>query len=511
MRQTRLLGGGLLCVALSGCFSVGGWRPSLHDPADGVIPTGPDIEYLKVHMSSGELYVLSSWSRLHDDGTFAGAGRRYAADRAPMEWRDAWSFHPDSIALLESNDKEAVSRFALSGLVTYSTFMGLFTAVCLADPKGCFGSCPTFYGEDPDRPLAEGFSRSFARALEERDHDDLGLTAGPGAFSLLMRNEALETHAVRHARIAAVPIGPGEDIVIDRAGRYWIASAPVEPIGCRSLEGDCLSAVRAVDDREYAPLTDAGDLGAREEVVLDFPEQAGRIGIVLAARQSLVSTFVFYQALAYAGAETGELLAALERGEPWARRGALAVPDALGDIEVFAREGGGPWELVGVFDEAGPIATDTHVLPLEASAGGRLQVRLRMARGSWRVDRVAVATLAPASEPLLLEPDSVTGREGRGDALEQLTDPDRYLVTIPGSALRLWFTVPEGHERYALFLDTQGYYYEWMRAAWMAEEDGAAVGMMMLSPDEALRALAPAFKRIEPTMERLFWSSRFRR
>ncbi len=52
------------------------------------------------------------------------------------------------------------------------------TAYCIANPKACFGSCPTFYledegGREPERPQAEGFSESIARVLEARDIDAL--------------------------------------------------------------------------------------------------------------------------------------------------------------------------------------------------------------------------------------------------------------------------------------------------------------------------------------------------
>ena len=498
-------------AALTGCFGVKTWSPTLYDLSDAAAVTPENGSFLKIHMASGELYVLSQWSQPSPEGRFSGGGWHYDRDRVPIEWRDDWTFEPDAIALLESNDRSVVSYFGLSGLVTYSVLSGLATAACLIDPKSCFGSCPTFYGEDGERPLAEGFSRSFARALEERDVDDLGLRVGPGAFSLLMRNEALETHAVRHVRIAAVPIGAADRVVVARDGRYHAVGALTAPLACASEAGDCLSSVLQKDDQEYAPLTDGTDLGSREEVILDFATREGPLGIVLSARQSLVSTFLFYQALAYAGSQAGTLLAALERGEQWAQDGALAIPTALGSIEVFVQEGNRPWEPLGVFDEAGPIATDTQVIPFDGRGGESLRVKLRMARGSWRVDHVALATLTSAPEALVLEPDSLTAPEGVGNAMQLLADANRYLVTTPGSELRLWFTLPEGPDRYALFLDTQGFYYEWMRNEWLPEEAAEAAGLMMFAPADALRALAPAFKRLEPVMEQLFWSSRFRR
>ena len=62
-----------------------------------------------------------------------------------------------------------------------------------------------------------------------------------------------------------------------------------------------------------------------------------------------------------------------------------------------------------------------------------------------------------------------------------------------------------------LFLDSKGYYYEWMRSEWLNAEDPLMASLVLLNPEEALRRLAPAFKRAEPEMERLFWQSRFGR
>lgn len=498
-------------AALAGCFGVKVWSPALHPLADASTLTSENTPFLKVHMASGELYVLSHWSEPSPEGRFSGGGWHYGQDRELLDRRDEWTFDPEAVALLESNDRSVVSRFGVSGLVTYGVMMGATTVACLVDPKSCFGSCPTFYAEDAERPLAEGFSRSFARALEERDLDDLGLRVGAGAFSLLMRNEALETHAVRHVRIAAVPAGPGDQVFVTREGRYYAGRDAAPPLRCTSEAGDCLTSILERDDREYAPLTDGVDLAGQEEVILEFAPREGPMGIVLAARQSLVSTFVFYQALAYAGSEVGELLAALERGEQWAVDGVRAIPDVLGGIRVSVQEGEGPWVPLGVFDEAGPIAIDTQILPVTGHGDDVLRVQLLMARGSWRVDHVALVGLSPTPGAVVLEPDSVIAPDGAGSAMPALLDEDRYLVTTPGSELRIWFTLPEDHDRYALFLDTQGFYYEWLRDEWMHEEDAAAAGLMMLQPAEALRALAPDFKRVEPMMEQLFWSSRFRR
>ncbi|PYQ27780.1 MAG: hypothetical protein DMF57_18075, partial [Acidobacteria bacterium] len=60
-----------------------------------------------------------------------------------------------------------------------------------------------------------------------------------------------------------------------------------------------------------------------------------------------------------------------------------------------------------------------------------------------------------------------------------------------------------------LFLESRGYYLEWMREEWMHEESRVRATMMFLMPHLALRVLAPEFKKIEPQMESRFWNSRY--
>jgi hypothetical protein len=497
-------------VILAGCWGVTAWSPALQPTDRPPADTGRN-DYLKVHMRSGELFVLDRWSVPAPGENLQGFGTRYDVDRAPSGSGNH-SIPTAEVALLETNRRDVVARFGFSGLVTYSALAGLTTLVCLADPKSCFGSCPTFYTvDDPDRPVAEGFSASFARSLEARDVDDLGLTAGPGPVSLFMRNEALETHAVRRVRLLLTPAHDGATTLQSPDGAFARVSRVVAPASCIAAGGNCLADVIAPDDSEYRPTTDSTDLAAREDVVVTFASVSGEVGVVLTARQSLVSTFVFYQSLAYAGSRAGDLLASLERGDAGVRERVLGPARELGSIQVAVSEDGGPWTPVGEFDEAGPIAADRLLIPIGFRTATDLRVRLTMARGAWRLDEVAVGHIAGPATPLFVEVDSVTTAAGTDAlALERLTDRDRYLVTTPGDEYRLWFTIPGGGP-HRVFLDAQGFYYEWMREPWLEEEDAAAVASLLLDPRDALRRMAPEFKRVEPTMEQLFWQSRFRR
>jgi hypothetical protein len=487
-------------------------QPTLHPP--GPVPVGKGEPLaLKVHMKSGELYVLDTWRVVDQTHTIEGHGTHYTVLRERAERADQ-HIPMETIALLETSAMRTAYPGGLQGLAVMTTVFGSLAAICAADPKSCFGSCPTFYVEgDADVPQAEGFSASIARSLEERDVDHLYRTHPAGRdFVLTMRNEALETHAVRSVRLLAAPRPPGGRVFASKEGRFHSARRVLAPTECHAPEGDCLAAVEAVDHRERISLADDADLAARETVDLVFPAVPGARGVVIGARQSLLSTFLLYQTMAYMGPQVGDWLATLERLPPTPPSQAFGLSRVLGGIDVEVSDDGEEWRTVGTFDEAGPLSGDIQVFPLPPSrATEPTRVRLRMAKGSWRLDYVALASLGPDVAPQVIEPKRVDRAGQRDDVALDALRRERYLVTVPGAAYRLTFALPEGAPELELFLESRGYYYEWMRAEWLGEEDPAMVDMILARPEDALRQLAPAYKQREGGMEDSFWRSRFRR
>jgi hypothetical protein len=182
-------------------------------------------------------------------------------------------------------------------------------------------------------------------------------------------------------------------------------------------------------------------------------------------------------------------------------------------VEVFIQESDSSWALKGEFGEHGPLATDVQAVQLGNSAGdGPVRVRLRAAQGAWRFGYAALAVVTDVVEPVHLPAISVH-RADTADpiALERLLDPDRYLVTYPGDVFTISFAVPDQLSDAFFFLESRGYYYEWMRQEWLSEESPLMLGAVTLAPRAALRMLAPRFKDLEPVLEKQFWSSRFGR
>jgi len=471
--------------------------------------------YLKVHMRDGRAYVLSPWRVDEAPRQVVGAGRLLDARRQVLAERDSFAIPLDSVALLETNEVRASgASAALTGVTLGSLAM---TAYCISNPKACFGSCPTFYVTDGTAPrlMAEGFSASVAPALEGRDIDAL-YRAAPRTpwLDVRMTNEALETHVVRHVRILAARRPAGGRVFATDSGQFWGAHVLGEALRCRAAEGDCLAALAVFDGRERFSRADSADLATRETIELEFdrpPE--GRLGLVIASRQTLLSTYLFYQALAFMGTRAGEWLAALDRSSAGTRQQVGEPGRLLGGIDVQIADSAGGWSTVGRTAETGPLAPDVRLVILpDAPSPGPLRARLRLTKGAWRLDWVALASLGARVTPDWLDPISVRrGDSSDAAALSALLDSSRTLVTFPGDAFTIGFHLPDDFGAYELFLDSRGYYLEWMRQEWLAEEDAARATLMFTDPARTLRDLAPGYARLEPQMERVFWGSRYAR
>ncbi|HEX4935449.1 MAG TPA: hypothetical protein VFV33_19850, partial [Gemmatimonadaceae bacterium] len=267
--------------------------------------------------------------------------------------------------------------------------------------------------------------------------------------------------------------------------------------------------VAAFDGTERLSAADSTDLGMREIVEFVFDTTVASPALVLASRQSLLPTYLLYQAFAYLGNDVGRWLAAFERGDASAARRARGVVAALGGIDVLVPGTNGGWDSVATILETGPLAADVRLIPLP-TLGKQGEVRLRMAKGAWRVDAAGLVSLGEEVTPIRVEPREVRAHGARDDAARaSLVDPAAALTTFPGDRYTLVYQLPAPAERYELFLETRGYYLEWMRNEWTAEEDPVAAASLFLDPARALRRLAPAFKREEPKLEAAFWRSKY--
>lgn len=509
----------LTCVLLllpSGCAFQTQQR-DLHEPDDLATLHWLDgrSPWLKAHLPDGDLYLLSTWHVDEDRYMIHGQGTHLNARRDTLA-AGAFSVPLDSITVFESNIVQSSSLVA--GLTVLTVGTVAMAAFCFANPKACFGSCPTFYAPDETgRPVlqAEGFSASVSPTLEGRDLDALYRTSAKGrTFTLRMTNEALETHVVRHADLLVAPRPPGGRVLEAGDGTWWRADELRPAARCTGAEGDCTALLAYFDDCERHSLADSVYLGAREVLELEFDSLPdGPLGLVIASRHSLLSTYLFYQGLAYLGENAVPAL--VRAGHPSGTlSGSKSLGDLLGRIEIQVPDSSDAdgWRTVATAGETGPLAVNVHMRRLPELDPADPRLRLKLTKGNWRLDYVALAALAGEVTPVRVAPTSVL-RDGADDpeALADLTIDDRTLISMPGDTFDLVYHLPDGIDDGELFLECGGYYLEWMRTEWLAEEDPAMAALMFRYPRQALRYLAPAFKALEPDMEAQFWGSRYAR
>ena len=173
------------------------------------------------------------------------------------------------------------------------------------------------------------------------------------------------------------------------------------------------------------------------------------------------------------GHSAGNIAAEIESGNQSLQKKVNKVWNILGGIEVFFQDINGKWLKAGQIDEMGPIASDIHLIRVPVSCKNMLKAKLRLTKGLWRINYLALAKLGPAVEPVrikptVLFPDSDICSVANSLLLADTLEP---LVTLPGDSYILSYRLPSTSQDYELFLCSKGYYIEWMREPWLLEEN----------------------------------------
>ena len=508
----------LVLLALLVCFCsmcAPGIKRELSRDKTIVLNPMDSSQYLKAHMNDGGLYFLNKWLSVDSGTRIKAAGRYYDQNRTLMAISTDTSFTIDlaKVALFESNKITGLGgKIGLQTLIMAPA--ALVTIYCLLNPKACFGSCPTFYAWDGTKMklMAEGFSSSIAKVFEKSDIDMLHSTVVTGReFRLQLTNEALETHAIKFADLLVFPRIEGERIFATPSGTFYNSHRIIPPSSATGPEGDCLASVLAMDQNERFSTADKSDLTRKETVDFTFRNVPnGKSGLIIGSRQTFLTTFLFYQGMAHAGTKMPDYLAEVERGNEVMQRHMTKIWDLMGGIEILVQMTSGKREKAGELEEMGPIAADVHLVTLPDIAGDKLNVRIRMTKGLWRIDQIALVKIDQEVKPIRISPakvlkDSIPDEEAK----RLLTDTTQYLVTYPGDKYDLLYELPDGSRDYELFLFSRGYYLEWMREEWLKEESNFKMAVMFAFPKQYLKMMAPEFKEIEPVMEESFWGSRY--
>ena len=480
------------------------WQYHRVDEAENQRDSISDPTILKAHLRNGEVYYFpNNW--LVDTQRIAvqGYAYRYDANR-DLLGKGEELLPLDSVVLFEVN-KELDLTDGNSMLAPFTIINASISLVCLANPKACFGSCPTFYLPEDEGLFscrAEGFSNAICPSLEYGDIDDLKVPHfRDSVFSLLMKNEAHETHVLREIELYALPIKEGEKVYQSRDNSFYAT---------RNLFLAQEVPFQAADQEEYFSKSDPDNLASQEEVILNFKldQDSANLGLVLDFRQSLMTTYFIYNAISYMGDEVGEIFSDLEQRGDLYETMDKGLKSELGELEVYLwNEAQEEWIFKGAFYETGPIAINRQILDLEHSDNNELRIKLKMNRGLWRIDRAAITHIQRKLKPEVYKVDRIT-RNGRSSTkdLRDLQSSEAPLVSMPGDRFQLDFHLAANQD-YALFLYAKGYYLEWMRDAWLADKDLWKLRQMFKNPGTYLKNEAAAYKLYEENMEEVFWSS----
>ncbi len=177
----------------------------------------------------------------------------------------------------------------------------------------------------------------------------------------------------------------------------------------KAEEGDCSEKLCSYDGVERFSAADSNDLAFKETIELTFNNLAGgNKGLVIASRQTLMPTFLFYQTLAYMGKSTGNWFASFVSNSALAKELMNHPKQEISGIEITAEVKDSLIKETKVMAEQGPIASDIKVIPLgNVHAGTDLTVKLKLTKGLWRLDYIALVDIVRKVRPITIYPSEV--------------------------------------------------------------------------------------------------------
>ena len=357
--------------------------------ANALLGEEKEKTYLKAHLKDGGVILFTTdWFIDSTRNVVLGEAQCYDINRRET-YSGITETKAEDVILFETNSLNAnrVASLKKNKVMFMVTAAALF--VCIADPKICYGSCPTFYLEDQPENVfssdAEGFSSAIHPSLEYTDCDGLGAQqVVDQSVSLTMKNEALETHCIDAISLVAIPIQEGERIYHNPENDFWRCRESQAPATAVSDNSEVSALLSSSDLNEYHRWTDKGNMLEKEDVYLTFPgiPNTDQYGLVLDFRQSLMSTYLFYGALSYVGPLSSDYYAQFGNKDIAKAGWKPSVFEEMGGIEVSVwSQSKKQWKKVGIFDETGPIAMNTQMLAI-GQVDGEVKMRLRMTRGA---------------------------------------------------------------------------------------------------------------------------------
>ena len=510
----------LICIVTVSCFS----SKEVTLIKRGEIPLmigSPTKAYLK----DASLILFSSGFTFKND-TISGFGKRYWLDRS--DERMIMRVIPiDSVAAMAYYEWNS-SPGTQFGSFLLGLFGGVMTSVsikCLTCPKCCFGSCPTIYTYENNKYNleAELFSYSISKYFQESDLDMLShKIPKDGKYKIRVSNEALETHYINKLSLIAVNHSASTQIFPLNNGGFVSTSKLQQPAKAfNSIGENILPLVRNSDEHWYRSTKNMvrklneGVYSDWVEVLLKVPEETSSIKLVLRLKNTLLSTILFYDVvLASQGLRALEWTEKINTDQRYAAQ-FNALFKSYSGIRVMT-EINGTWTEQTVIGDIGPIAWKyTAVeIPVDGMTNGEVRVRLQFFPDNFMIDYVAFETNDSSSESFSVkayQPKEIYDDAGllRNDVLDLVADDDeRFLVTSPGESYHFIYDIPpESDYETTVFLQSKGYYTEWIRGEWLNNKE-TGYRFNLFDVDKAIIQLGKSWLENRDIIEKEFFKAR---
>lgn len=476
--------------------------------------------FLKVHLKNGGVFIMENdWIFDSTGMVVIGNGKMYDFTRNEVQSKKM-EIHADTVALYETNKKiESNKNQRIASMAILTALDVVLGLVCIAQPKACFGSCPTFYIDSNQKnalPNAESFSNAISPSLAYCDIDDLRQIAqGDEIVSMTMLNEALETHVVKQADLIAVPKLKTQTVFLNPDDKYFATTKVGKLASATAPEGNIMADLDQKDGKERFSLADQNALVTKEDIFLRFDvPTVDHPGITLTFRQTMMTTYALYSALGYMGDEVGDIFAKMETSLDTNSKMNTMFYKALGGIEVYSKQTDNSWKYEGEVYETGPIAHNTELVILEKvkPIDGKLEVKLVLNKGLWRIDHVDLVNVDKEVKGIKISPRQIVKNLNERVSFNGSKHlGDEFIVSMPGDRFVFTYPMPkcEDQNNFQLFLSAEGYYLEWMRASWLKDKNLGELYKITHFPIDWLNDETVNYKKYESEMEQQFWNSRW--
>jgi hypothetical protein len=376
-----------------------------------------------------------------------GWSRRWAAN-APVS--DSVIVPLDSIAVVRAVALDRGRTRALLAAATTFAFVVIAEAQSSERPEAIprpVVSSPFIYSFDGKDYVfdSETFAGAVARGLERADVDNLDhLRDVGGSYRLRLTNERPETHYTDELALLVADHPAETRAFPDAAGAVQIVGNGVAPVAISEYGGDTIPS-RA--GWELTFLRPAGD----------------NLALILKTRNTTLAPFILTRVLSLLGTDVYSWYGLL--GSNYMARSVVrGWIESEGYLEIQAQSAAGEaWWSVGKLPDVGPEITKANVvvLNLAGAVGDIVRLRVESSPGLWLLQSAELAAHRGKTDVRALRPSRAEDEHGTDVTALLGARDSTYLVTLPGSAVRLRFDAPSpvpGMER-TVFARTTGHYY----------------------------------------------------